>query len=50
MKSEKKFQYSCRHIKIPAGDEKCVEMMITDKLVMPYCDREENPAKNPAVL
>ena len=48
MKSEKKFQY--RRIKIPAGGEKCVEMMITDKLVMPYCDREENPAKNPAVL
>ena len=43
MQNEKKIQYSCKHIKIPAGDEKCVEVMMTDKLVMLY--REENPAK-----
>ena len=44
MKNEEKIQYSCKHIKIFAGGEKCVEVMITDKLVMPYyC--EENPAK-----
>ena len=45
MKSEEKIQYSCRCIKIPAGGEKCVEVMITNRLVMPYYDREENPAK-----
>ncbi|KYN43896.1 hypothetical protein ALC56_01631 [Trachymyrmex septentrionalis] len=27
------------------GGEKCVKVMITDKLVMPYYDCEENPAK-----
>ena len=45
MNSEKKIQYSCRRIKISASDEKCVEVMITNKLVMPYYDREENPPK-----
>ena len=45
MKSEEKIQYNCRRIKILAGFEKCVKVMITDKLVMPYYDREENPAK-----
>ena len=45
MQSEKKIQYSCRRIKIPAGGEKCVEVMITDKLVMSYYDCKENPAK-----
>ena len=44
MKSEEKIQYNCRRIKILADGEKCVEVMITDKLVIPY-DREENPLK-----
>ena len=35
MNSEEKIQYSCRCIKIPADDKKCVEVMITDKLVIP---------------
>ena len=43
MKSEEKIQYNCRRIKILAGFEKCVKVMITDKLVMLYY--EENPAK-----
>jgi len=42
---EDSIYHSCRCIKIPAGDKKCVEMMITDKLVMPYYDREESPAE-----
>jgi len=45
MKNEEKIQYSCRHIKTLAGGKKCVEVMITDKLVIPYYDREENPIK-----
>ena len=44
MQNEKKIQYSCRRIKIPAGGEKCIEA-ITDKLMMPHYDREENSAK-----
>ena len=32
MNSEEKIQYSCRRIKIPASGEKCIEVMITDKL------------------
>ena len=45
MQSENKIQYSCRRIKILAGAEKCVEVMITDKLGMLYYDCEENPAE-----
>ncbi|KYN26714.1 hypothetical protein ALC57_03911 [Trachymyrmex cornetzi] len=45
MKSENKIQYSCRQIKIPVGGEMCIELMITDNLVMPYYDCEENPAQ-----
>jgi len=44
MKSEDSIYCSYRRIKIPAGDEKCVEVMITDRLVMPYYNREKNPA------
>ena len=41
MKSEKNIKYSCTRIKISAGDEKCIEVMVkTDNLVMPYYDRE----------
>ena len=41
MNSEEKIQYSSRRIKISASGEKCVEVMITNKLVMPYYDRKE---------
>jgi len=43
-KSEKKIQYNCRCIKNSMDSEKCVELLIIDQLMMPYYDREENPA------
>ena len=41
---KKRFNIVAGILRFPDG-EKCIEVMITDKLVMPYYDREENPAK-----
>jgi len=42
---KRKFNIVASGIKISVGGEKCAEVMITDKLMMPYYNREKNPAK-----